>query len=212
MRRRTRVHEGRVVDLVETGGDVGLEHPHVARAGMVDDVLDRVLRSPAGPEAVAGRAEPGLEDRFEHQFQAGLHHAVPRGRDAQATHLPAGFRDHALGHRQWDERPCLQVDTDLVEEPEHSTLGRLDARSGPAVDPGRPRSPVRPDPAPCFQQERRICHKVEQIVEHAAGVGRCPIVQLGLNPQYPRGRRIRGRLRNAGVPRRISCHFLSSST
>jgi len=45
------------------------------------DLRDRVLGSAHRTEAVAARLEVRLEDRLEHQLDAGLHDPVARGRD-----------------------------------------------------------------------------------------------------------------------------------
>ena len=80
---------------------------------------------------------------------------------------------------------------------------------GGAVSAFRLVTLVRAHPAARLQQERWIGHKVEQIIEHATRVGSGPFVQLGLNTQYPRSRRIRDVLWNTGVHPRISWHVLS---
>ena len=71
------VHQGRVVDLVETGRDVTFEHPGIALGGEHVNLGNRVVSPATRAEAVTTRLEVRLEDRFENQFEAGLHACGP---------------------------------------------------------------------------------------------------------------------------------------
>jgi hypothetical protein len=73
-----------------------------------------------------------------------------------------------------------------------------------AVRPSTPavRALVPLDPTPPNQQERRITDEVEQIIEPATGIVGCPMVQLGLDSQYPRLRLLGRRPRRVGVHQR----------
>jgi hypothetical protein len=42
-----------------------------------------------------------------------------------------------------------------------------------------------PHPTPCREQECRVSDKVEEVDEPAFRIVGCPLVQLGLHPQYP---------------------------
>jgi len=79
-----------VMDAPETVLDVSLDHPLIT-SGRVDEVphlFDGILCSAPGPEAVRGRTEVGLEDRFQHEHQRHLHDPVGESGDAQHAHLP----------------------------------------------------------------------------------------------------------------------------
>jgi len=76
------VHQGRVVDRVETRFDVRLQHPAVTVVVELVDLSDRVLRPAPRAEAIGAWLEIRLEDRLEHQLQGRLHDPVPDGRDA----------------------------------------------------------------------------------------------------------------------------------
>ncbi len=70
------VHQGRMVDGVETRLDVRVEHPPVAVDAEVVDLSDRVLGASPGPEPVGDRLEVGLEDWFQDQFQRALNDPI----------------------------------------------------------------------------------------------------------------------------------------
>jgi site-specific DNA recombinase len=57
-------HQGGVVDLVEAGRDVALQHPLITmrRAGERADLGDRIVRPAPGPEPVGAGQEVGFED------------------------------------------------------------------------------------------------------------------------------------------------------
>jgi hypothetical protein len=71
-----------------------------------------------------------------------------------------------------------------------------------AVHPRRPGAPVSPHPIPRHQQERRIGHEVEQIIEPAFMIADRPTVQLGLDLQYPALGPIQDRFQFVGIHRR----------
>jgi hypothetical protein len=75
----------------------------------VADLLDRVVGSTHRAEPVAARVKVRLEDRLEDQLEAGLHGAVARGRDTQATKLARRLGDHPLAHRQRGEPARLEI-------------------------------------------------------------------------------------------------------
>ncbi len=77
------VHQGRVVDRVETRFDVRLQHPAVTVVVELVDLSDRVLRPAPRAEAIGAWLEIRLEDRLEHQLQGRLHDPVPNGRDGR---------------------------------------------------------------------------------------------------------------------------------
>jgi hypothetical protein len=75
------VHQGRVVDRVETRFDVRLQHPAVTVVVELVNLSDRVLRPAPRAEAIGAWLEIRLEDRLEHQLQSRLRDPVPNGRD-----------------------------------------------------------------------------------------------------------------------------------
>src|SRR6266508_1151449 len=191
-------------DFVEAGGDVALQHPLVGVGGQVVDLGDGVLGAPAGAKPIRAGRKRRLEDRLEHQLERGLHHAVPHGRDPQPAPLAAaGLGDQPLPHGQGPKAAALQAGPQLREE---GVLAphRLNVVGGLAVHPGRAGSLVAPHPTPPNQQERRVTHEVEQIIEPTIRIVGCPSVQLGLDPQYPRLRLLDGERgpRRAGIHRR----------
>src|SRR6266508_957319 len=83
--------------------DVSFYRPLVA-AGRVDEephLLDGVLRSTVGPEAVGARLEVRLPDRFQHQRRRHLNDPVAQGGNAELADFPgSAFGDLVLAHRQ----------------------------------------------------------------------------------------------------------------
>ena len=55
-----------------------------------------------------------------------------------------------------------------------------------AIDPSRSCSSIPPHPIPRHREERGIGDKVEQIIEPTISIVTRPLVQLGLDTQYPR--------------------------
>src|SRR6266496_6221922 len=192
-------------DFVEAGGDVALQHPLIRVGCQMVNLGDRVLGATSGTEPIATGLKVRLPDRLQHQLERGLHHAIPHGRDPQPAPLGrgAGLGDQPLPHGQGPKAAVLQAGPQLREE---GLLAphRLDVVGGLAVHPGRAGTLVAPHPTPPNQQQRRITHKVEQIIEPTSRIVGCPSVQLGLDSQYPRLRllnRQRGP-RRAGIHRR----------
>ena len=167
--------------------------------GQQVDLGDGVLGAAAGAEPVGARVKVRLEDRLQHQLERGLDHPVPDGRDPQAALLAAGLGDQPLPHRQRHKAPGLQVGPELGEEHLLAPHGR-DVVGRLAIYPGRAGALVALDPAPPNQQERRITDEVVEVAEPTCLLVGCPLVQLGLDPQYPRlGLLGRG-------PRRVGIH------
>src|SRR5215218_6318382 len=192
-------------DFVEAGGDIALQHPLIGVGRQMMDLGDRVLGAASGAEPVAARAKVHFPDRLQHQLERGLHHAIPHGRDPQPAPLAggAGLGDQPLPHGQGPKAAVLQAAPQLREEPLLAPH-RLDVVGGLAVHSSRAGTLVAPHPTPPHQQERRVTHEVEQLHKPTVRIVGCPLVQLGLDPQYPRLRllnRQRGP-RRAGVHRR----------
>jgi len=80
-----------VRDAVEVALQVGVDHLRQLRLQVIVDRLQGVLRRATRAEPVAARVEGRLEDRFDHQFQRGLHHPVAHRRDTQRTRLGAAW-------------------------------------------------------------------------------------------------------------------------
>src|SRR4029450_13428481 len=168
------------------------------------DLGDRVLGAPSGAGPIRAGLEVRLPDRLQHQLEGGLHHPVPHGRDPQpALFAAAGLGDHPLPHGQGPKAAGLQAGPQLGEEDLLAPHG-LDVVGGLAVHPGRAGALVAPHPTPPNQQERRVMNEVEQIIKPTVRIVGCPLVQLGLDSQYPRLRLPNGERgpRRAGVHRR----------
>ena len=182
------------------------QDPLVARPGAVADVLDGVP-GPAGRDASpqSRSSRPGSKIGSSTSFSAAratrsLAVGMPRRRS-----FPLVLGARALAYGQRDEGPVLQVGAYSGQEPDHAACGRLDPRGGPAVDPGCSRPFVRPDPAPRHREERRIRHKVVQVIEHAARISRGPVVKLGLNTRLPAWPPPAGRATRPDPQRRRRC-------
>jgi hypothetical protein len=201
------VHQGRVIDRVETRLDVSVEDPAISLGPEPLDVGDRVVRPPLGPKPVGDRLKVGLEDRFQHKLQRRLDRPVADRGDAQLTQLPRSTElgDHALTHRQRPERTRLQLGAQIVQEPPDPDA-LVHVGDGHAVHPGGVRAPVARDPVERYEQRRRVTHEIEQIIEPAARIGR-PTVELGLHLRYPPTRPLRDHLgRGVTVRRRVFRH------
>ena len=68
--------------------------------------------------------------------------------------------------------------------PRHPDAG-LHLGDGQTVHAGSVRAGITCDPIKRHQQRRRVVHEVEQIIEPAAGIGRRPMVKLGLASPIP---------------------------
>jgi site-specific DNA recombinase len=209
------VHQGRVVDRVETRFDIRVQHPPVAAGAEVVYLCDRVMGAPLGTEPIGDRPKVGLEDGFQHQLERRLHDPVRDGRDPQLADLPGPtrFGDLALPNRQRAERAALDGGPQVVQEPGHAHVF-LDVRGRQAVHAGRARPLVTCDPVERHDQRRRVVHEVEQVIEPAAGIGHRPTVKLGLHPRYPHPRPDRPPVRSIAVRRCIfrHCSLLPLST
>src|SRR5215217_1111363 len=189
-------------DFVEAGGDVALQHPLIRVGRQVVDLGDRVLGAAAGAEPIRAGLEVRLPDRLQHQLERGLHHAVPHGRDPQPAPLAAaGLGDQPLPHRQGPKAAVLQTGPQLREE-RLLAPHRLDVVGGLTVHASRAGTLVAPHPTPPNQQERRVAHEIEQIIKPSIRIVGRPSMQLGLDLQYPRLRRLGRWQRRAGVHRR----------
>ena len=162
---------------------------------------DRVLGPTLRAEPVGTRVEVRLKDRFEEQLERGLHRPVRRGRYPQRAQLAVALGDQSLPHRQRGERARLELGPQTGQE---LVLGSVEVAGPDPVDPGRPCSSIAPHPIPRHHQERGVGDKIEQIIEPATAVVGRPLVQLGLDLQYPALGRIQlgfaGRI--AGIHRR----------
>jgi len=194
-----------MVDLVEARRDVTFQDPLIRAGAEVMDLGDGVLGAAPGTEPIRAGLEVRLQDRLQHQLQGGLHHPVPHGRDPKSALLAAGLGDYPLPHGQGHKPLGLQVSPKLSKEEILAPLA-LDVIGRLAVYPSRASTLVAPHPTPPHQQERRVADEIEQIIKPATMLLGRPMVQLGLDPQYPRlcllhqgkGRR----LRRAGIHQR----------
>lgn len=86
-------------------------------------------------------------------------------------------------------------------------ISPLDPGDRQSVRTGSTRPGVTRDPLERHDQRRRVVHKVEQVVEPAARIGRSPTVKFGLYPRYPPERILTDVLRwGVAVRRRVFRH------
>ncbi len=113
-----------MVDVIEGAPDVRVEHPAVGQAApeQIEQVLDGIVRAPAGSEAVAG----GLEARFPARLQRGLDHVLAdsfrNGRNSERPRLAVGLRDVDPAD---GTRPVGRVRLELLHQP-HPLGGGFD--------------------------------------------------------------------------------------
>ena len=84
---------------IEILRQVGVHHIGEPLAQQSVHRLDRIDAAAARSVAIGSGFEVRLEDRLQHQFRSGLHHAVPDRRDAKWPLAAAGLRDHHPSHR-----------------------------------------------------------------------------------------------------------------
>ena len=146
------------------------------------NLLDGVLGSTQRTEPVGARVEVRLEDWLEDQLHAGLHASIPRGRDAEAAEFPVRLGDHPLTRGQRHEPPRLEI---ISQQSEERLRHRVEVARRNAVDPGRACSSIAPHTIPRHRQEGGVADEVKQVIEPTLRVVGRPLVQLGLNSQYP---------------------------
>src|SRR5215217_7467612 len=189
-----------MVDHVEARFDVTFQHPLIGAGGELVNLRDRVLGSPSGTEAIRAWLEVRLQDRLQHQLEGRLRGAIPRGRDAQPSQLAATrLGDHPFPHRKWSEPPRFEIISQLRKK---LLLGGQDRLWPKPADPRRPLPPVAPDPRPRHNEDRRVTHEVEQVIEPAIRIIDRPLMQLDLDPQYLRLGQFPIRPQHVGIHRR----------
>jgi hypothetical protein len=171
-------------NLVEAGRDISLDYPFVRAGAEEVDLGNGILSAASRAEAIATWLEIRLENRFEHQFERGLHHAIADGGDAEPTELAARLRDHPLPNRERLERSRLQHNPKVGEELILTTF-RSDVVGRLAIHTRSARAPIAPDPPPGYEQEGWVVDEVVEIDEPTMRVIGGPLVQLGLDLQYP---------------------------
>ena len=111
----------------------------------------------------------------------------------------ARLGDHPFPHRKRSELPRLQI----CSKPRQELLLRGQDRLRPQpVDPRRPLPPVAPDPRPRHNEDGRVTHEVEQVIEPAIRIIDRPLMQLDLDPQYLRLGQLPVRPQHVGIHRR----------
>jgi hypothetical protein len=97
---RQHPHQPSVVDGIEEGADVDIEHEvHALRhQGLVQSVQGRV-RAPPRPEAVAEPEKVGLVDGVQHLGHRALDDLVLQCRNAERAETAVSFRDVGSAHR-----------------------------------------------------------------------------------------------------------------
>jgi len=190
-----------VVDLVEARFDVCLEHPLVVSRGRAEvvDLRDRVLRSASWAEAIGTWLEVRLEDRLEHQFQRGLHDPIGDSRDPQPADLAAGFGNRLLPRALRREPTGLEI---LSQPVEQRPSAEHDGAGNHSIDASSSCTLVAPHPTPRHNEERRVIHEVEHIIEATARISLRPSVQLRLHHAYPLLGLVEVRPRCADIHRR----------
>jgi site-specific DNA recombinase len=126
--------EMRVIELVERGGQVGVQRPHTL-AGLTacghEDSLHRVLAAAARPEPIRPGLEPGLPLGFQRGRRQGLKRPVGDHGNSESAPFPA-----CLGDEHPLDGPGPPPGRAALEPGGH--LGLLPAaQHDPAVDPGR---------------------------------------------------------------------------
>src|SRR5512140_369437 len=166
------------------------------------------MSPPPRAEPVGTREAIRPQDRLQHQLQGHLDYPAGDGRDAQTTLLAIRLGNHPLPHRQRAETAVLQRRPQPLQEP-LDTRG-LDVPGRTAIHPGRTGALITPHANPRHQKERGIADKVVQIIKPAMRIITSPSVQLGLDPQYPALRLVKGvlQLRIAGIHQRNSRHSI----
>ena len=179
------IHQSRMRDFVETGLDVGLQHPMVVpRVEQDVDLGDRVLRAPVRAEPVRARLEVRLEDGFEHCLQAGLDHPVSDGRDTELAELSA-FSSVSSPAALRTGRNSPDFSESRIWPRNASTPIRVSIMATVALSiPGVRAPALRGHAFPRVHQERRVIDEVEQVTEPAGGIFSRPAVQLDLHPPY----------------------------
>jgi hypothetical protein len=77
-----------------------------------------------------------------------------------------------------------------------------DVVGGTPIHPGRASPSVAPDPRPGVHQDRRVIDEVVQIIKPTVRIVGRPLMQLGLDSQYPRLGQLSRRPRSVGIHRR----------
>ena len=135
------------------------------------DLRDRVLGPALRAEAVATRLEVRLEDRFEHQFQRGLHDPIHGRWDPQAPDLARRFRNRLLPHPLGNEPASFEIISHPAQQFPSTEHDRAGSHS---IDAGGSCTLVAPHPSPRHNEERRVIHEVEHIIEATARIGHRP--------------------------------------
>ena len=128
-------------------------------------------------------------------------HPVPKGRDAETPELARRIRDHSFPHGEGLEPAGPQVVPQVAEELLDASHGG-DVEGRLAVDACRACPSIPPDPFPSRDEHGRITDEVVEVIEPTIGGVGGPLVQLGLDLQYPPPGRFRLRPRCVGVHRR----------
>ena len=174
------------------------------------DLGNGVLCAPVRAEPVRARLEIRLEDGFEHQFQAGLDHAVGDGGNTQFPEFPVPLGIITCRTSAGRNPPDFS-ESRIWPRNAAAALAGFDLGHGDHVDPRSPR-PLLADTRSKRDQERRVIDEVEQVTEPAersAPAQRCNLACiLRTATQAHQGAAIHG----AGIPRRIFGHYIPSLT
>src|SRR5437868_4811799 len=180
-------------DFVEAGFDVSFEDPLIRAGREVMDLGHRVMSPAIRAKPVGAREKIRLENWLQYQFNAGLGHPVADRSNPQIADFAARFRDRTLPRRQRLETAVFQRSPQLAQKPLDSPHD-LDVAGGLAVHSSRARARVAPHSIPRDEHKRGITDEVEQIIEPVMRIITSPLVQLGLDLQYPPLGPIQGRL------------------
>ena len=162
---------------------------------------DRVLGPAPRPKPVGARLEVGLEDRLQHQLEGGLHDPVADRRDPQSAQPAAALGDQPLLDRRRPEAPGAQLLAELAQEP-LDTEPAFDVIGVLPIHAGRARPSIGPHPPPRHHQRGRVTDEVVEVAEPPLLIVFRPLVQLALDPEYPRVGRFRPEPRRGAIQRR----------
>jgi hypothetical protein len=162
---------------------------------------DRVLRPASRPEPIGARLKVDLEDRLQHQLHRRLHDPIADRCDPEPAELPATLGDHPLPDRQQPVAPCPQLLTELRQELLHAQP-LFDVVGGIAVHASRARPTVRSDQKPRDLQRDRVTDEVVEVLEPPVLIILSPLVELALDPEYPRLSHHRLQQRSVAIQRR----------
>ena len=183
------VHQHVMIDSVETPLDIPFDHiprPRGTAGCRVQPMphpCERVMGASGGPEAVRGRIEVRLEDRFQHQLERHLDQSVFERGNAQWAELPrlARLWDKPLSNRLGLVGSSAQVLSDVLQKTCDAIGPPFDLLPRHAIRARRVAAPIPGQPLPSAEQCSAVAYDIEQIREPLVGVRGTPPIQLALH-------------------------------